>query len=154
MIEQVRFKAKRTAALLATLVTVGAAAAVAAPAAHADKIDTWKPGTWSQPCGSYCLYYSQGLYGGCYKDSVDVYDLNYVIFENCGEGSAGVGQRVGNNAASMGNKDTDCNVTAWYHAGWTAPSYTYENWLDPGYSGNLTSVMRNNERSINVNSCR
>ncbi|MFF7356683.1 MULTISPECIES: hypothetical protein [Streptomyces] len=132
---------------------VGAATAITltAPTAHADPINVWS--NWWQPCGQLCIYYSPGLQNGCFKADDDVPDLLAVRFSNCGTGTAGVGQVVGNNGASMGNRTNLCNVTAWYHANYTAPSYAYENWLGPGWSGNFTSTLRNNERSVNINSC-
>ncbi len=150
MLSHVKHRAKRAAIVLTTVASLGGAAAITAPAAHADNIDKWS--SWWQPCDGLCIYYSQGLQDGCFQSNGSVPDLDAVEFKNCGTGTSGVGQVVGNNGASMGNV-TACHVTAWYHANYTAPGSSYENWLDAGWAGNFTSTMRNNERSVNFNNC-
>jgi hypothetical protein len=141
-----------TMAVAAT--AVAATALFAAPAANADAINQWS--SFWQPCGTYlCLYYSQALANGAFVPTGTSYsDLNYYKFVNVGVGTAGVGQVVGNNAASMGNNTINCNVATYYYKNFSyGGNYSLENWLSPGHAGNLTSTMRNNDRSINVNNC-
>ena len=144
---------RRAAVLLTTMAGIGAGAAAVATPAQATNIDTWS--SFWQPCGTYmCLYYSPALDNASWRPSgtADA-DLANNYFSNGGTGTAGSGQVVANNAASMGNNTTNCNVTTWVYANYTGYSSADNNWLHAGHAGNLTSHLRNNERSIKVNSC-
>ncbi|HEY0535625.1 MAG TPA: hypothetical protein VGD29_28915 [Actinoplanes sp.] len=146
--------ARRAAVVTVAFLTFGGIVTVSAAPAQADKIDKWS--SWWQPCKKMCLYYSPGLKGGCWSSNnvYDGEDLSSEIFDTCaGTGTAGVNQAVGGNAASMGNGTTNCNVTAWYYPGWIGYSSADENWLHPGWAGNLTSRLRNNEYSIEMDNC-
>ncbi|MGW1917028.1 peptidase inhibitor family I36 protein [Streptomyces sp. NPDC002076] len=139
---------RRAVAAAAAAVCVGGLGVGLAPAAQAANIDTWS--SFSQSCGTYmCLFYSPGLTGGSWRPSGTSYsNLSGYTFSN--------GQAVRNNAASMGNNTTNCNVTTWISPGFTGPhadNTLNNNWLHPGHAGNLNSYLRNNEASINVNNC-
>lgn len=94
----------------------------------------------------FCLYYYTGATGAGYgypHADANIHDLdNYTYPSNDGSGS---GQVVGNNADSADNA-SNCNVGIWYSANFTGDS----NWLSPWMGGNLTSGLKNNERSIAV----
>ncbi|MFF2330134.1 MULTISPECIES: hypothetical protein [unclassified Streptomyces] len=143
----------KRAALVATAVAaVGAAALGTTPAAAADKstnIDTWS--SFWQPCGTYmCLYYSPNLTNASWTPSgTSDANLSGNKFANHGTGSAGAGQVVRNNAASMGNHTTNCHVTVFY-----SPDFKGDrNWLRAGHAGNLNADLRNNDASIRVDGC-
>ncbi|RKS68072.1 hypothetical protein BZB76_6315 [Actinomadura pelletieri DSM 43383] len=110
-------------------------------------------------CGKYmCLYYSPNLRGsGSGISDVGHYpkaepDLSWYTFYNMNRGGAGHNQPVRNNAASMGNSTTNCNVTTWVYPNWGGNF----NWLHKRKWGNLTEgsvLLRNNEASIGANTC-
>ncbi|WP_372411578.1 hypothetical protein [Streptomyces luteireticuli] len=151
---------RKSLAIVTAAVALGGGLAFGAPGAQAGQQDTPGPsdvsirqsadiGSWRyQRCGDenwFCLYYSPNANGagwGYTHADANVHDLLNYRFNNSG---AGAGQVVGNNAASAENASW-CNVGIWYHANFTGDS----NWLAPYQGGNLTSWMRNNERSIRV----
>ncbi|MER8088870.1 peptidase inhibitor family I36 protein [Streptomyces sp. NPDC058316] len=142
---------KRASLVAATVAAVSAAALGLAPTAGATStnIDTWS--SFWQPCGTYmCLYYSPNLTNASWTPSgTSDADLSGNKFGNHGTGSAGAGQVVRNNAASMGNNTTNCHVTVFY-----SPSFKGDsNWLHAGHAGNLNTRLRNNDASIRVDSC-
>jgi len=145
---------RRVSLFAAALATASVTLAVAPQSAQADEIDTWS--SFWQPCGTFmCLYYSPGLTNASWRpvgNNIYFSDLNDVKFSNGGTGTQGAGQVVGNNAASMGNHTSNCNLTVWVGVGMTG-TYSQENWLKPGHAGNLTPTLRNHDRSINVNNC-
>ncbi len=114
-------------------------------------IDQWTPGNTCSNAGfQFCLWYAQGQgtggagWGG--RGSVGTISGTFTIG---GSSQAGYGQAVRNNAASMTNVTSNCNVTVW-----VSPNYTGDfNWLHPDKAGNLTSNLRNNEASISANNC-
>jgi hypothetical protein len=114
-------------------------------------IDQWTPGSTCSNAGfQFCLWYAQGQgtggagWGG--RGSVGTISGTFTIG---GSSQAGYGQSVRNNAASMTNVTSNCNVTVW-----VSPNYTGDfNWLHPDKAGNLTSNLRNNEASISANNC-
>ncbi|MGW1072844.1 hypothetical protein [Streptomyces sp. NPDC002537] len=137
--------------LVARTAAVGAVAALGVlglattPAsARSDNINQWD----TSRCDTvnwFCLYYSPDANGASFgypHADANVHDLLNYRFAS---GGTGGGQVVGNNAASAENASW-CNVGIWYHANFTGDS----NWLFPWKGGNLTSYMRNNERSIAV----
>jgi hypothetical protein len=114
-------------------------------------IDSWKPGSTCSSAGhQFCLWYGQGdgTGGAGWGSSGDVGTITGT-FTIGGSGAAGYGQAVRNNAASMTDATSNCNVTTWYSPNSTGPF----NWLKPDEAGNLTSGLRNNEASISANSC-
>ncbi|GIG92305.1 hypothetical protein [Plantactinospora endophytica] len=146
----------RVAVLAAGAVAASGIAVGLASPAQAANIDTWS--SFWQPCGTYlCLYYSPGLTNASWRPGGTSYsNLSGYTFSNGGTGTAGAGQAVRNNAASMGNHTANCNVTTWISPGFTGPygDWRDNNWLSPGHAGNLNGYLRNNEASINVNNCR
>ncbi|MFI1753594.1 hypothetical protein [Streptomyces sp. NPDC020571] len=142
---------KRASVVAATAATLGAGTLTLAPSAGAT---SWNIDTWSsfwQPCGTYmCLYYSPNLDNASWTPTrTSDANLGGNTFANHGTGSAGAGQVVRNNAASMGNNTTNCHVTTF-----VSPNFTGDaNWLHAGHAGNLNSRLRNNEASIRVDSC-
>ena len=98
-------------------------------------------GSWA-----YCLWYGQNIGGAMWGTTQQRFGTIIATFPNNG---AGAGKPVRNDAASMADNTSDCNVTTWVD-----PNYTGAfNWLEPGWWGNLTSNLRNNEASISYNSC-
>ncbi|GAA4235410.1 hypothetical protein GCM10022254_42670 [Actinomadura meridiana] len=152
-----KFAQKCAAAGAAIALSAAGSLLTAAPAyaGYSLKIDTW--GSWGQPCGKYyCLYYSQGLWNASWRPSSKVdNDLGGNKFSDSGSfGSAGDGKVVRNNAASMGNHTSNCQVTTYIYPHLTGDG----NYLNRGYAGNLTEGnsyyhLRNNEASITINSC-
>ena len=143
----------RSTALRKLTVTaaLGAAAlggAMVAPPAQATSgnISSW---TSSAACGPgspyyFCLYYHTNATGGRFADATyaAISNLSGYTFS----GSDGDGQPVRNNAASVQNGSTYCNVGIWYGTDFTGNS----NWLNPGKGGNLTSYLANKEASIAI----
>ncbi len=96
---------------------------------------------------SWCLWYSQNMDGGVLTHSYDISTLSE-NFGNGGYGTAGVGDPVRNDAASMGNNNGGCLYT------YVSPGYVgNDNGLEGWYGGNLTSGLRNNEASIRWAGC-
>ena len=114
-------------------------------------IDSWKPGSTCSSAGhQFCLWYApgQGTGGAGWGSSGSVSTISGT-FTIGGSSAAGYGQAVRNNAGSMTNATTNCNVTTWYSPGYTGAF----NWLSPDEAGNLTSALHNNEASISANNC-
>lgn len=147
-----------SAAVLGTFLGAGAGTApamasthpaTARPAATGTNIDQGFEGETS--CGvsgwRYCLFYSPNLTGawwGSTQQRFGTITATYPFDHN-----PGGGQPVRNNAASMADNTSNCNVTTWVY-----PNYTGSfNWLKPMWAGNLTSGLRNNEASISYNNC-
>lgn len=93
----------------------------------------------------YCLWFSPGMINGVWgtkNQNTGTITANFTQ----GDGA------VRNNAASMANNTSNCNVTTW-----VSPNFVGDfNWLHRGDGGNLTSgsiPLRNNEASINANTC-
>ncbi|MET8742707.1 hypothetical protein [Streptomyces sp. NPDC004728] len=135
---------------IAVAATSAATLALAPTAgATATNIDTWS--SFWQPCGTYmCLYYSPNLTNASWTPSgTSDSDLSGNKFADHGTGSAGAGQVVRNNAASMGNNTINCHVRVFYSTRFTGDS----NWLHAGYAGNLNGDLRNEDASIRVENC-
>jgi hypothetical protein len=94
----------------------------------------------------YCLWYSQNYTGAEWGSKVSSYSTITATFPDNGTGE---GRPVRNDAASMGDATESCNVTTWYSPGFVGAF----NWLEPGWTGNLTANLHNNEASISYNSC-
>ncbi|MFD7497571.1 hypothetical protein ACFV8T_35395 [Streptomyces sp. NPDC059832] len=144
------FSLKRTTLAATAVAAVGAVTLGLAPTASASSqnIDTWS--SFWQPCGTYmCLYYSPGLKNASWTPTrTSDADLAGNKFANHGTGSAGAGQVVRNNAASMGNHTTNCHVTVFSKTSFHGNT----NWLRAGHAGNLTT-LRNDNASIRVDGC-
>ena len=113
-------------------------------------INSWVPGSTCSAAGhQFCLWYAQGKGTGCRLGGSGSIGTITGTFTIGGSGAAGYGQAVRNNAASMTDATTNCNVTVW-----VSPNYTGDyNWLSHQEGGNLTSNLRNNEASISANNC-
>jgi len=112
-------------------------------------IDGWHP-TWCSTSSPYlyCLWYSPGgANAGWGSTATGTPTISGTFFLGSGQGE---GAPVRNNAASMSNGTGTCHVTTWVY-----PNYTGSfNWLDGTWGGILTSNLRNNEASININNCQ
>jgi hypothetical protein len=94
----------------------------------------------------YCLFYSPNISAAMWGTNQQNVGTITATFPNNGTGA---GQPVRNNAASMADNTSNCNVTTWVY-----PNYTGDfNWLKPMWWGNLTTTLRNNEASISYNNC-
>ncbi|MCX4730593.1 hypothetical protein [Streptomyces sp. NBC_01363] len=144
------FSLKRTTLAATAVAAVGAVTLGLAPAASAssENVDIW-PSFW-QPCGTYmCLYYSPNLTNASWTPTrTSDADLAGNKFANHGTGSAGAGQVVRDNAASMGNNTTNCHVTVFSKTDFHGNT----NWLRAGHAGNLKD-LRNDNASIRVDGC-
>lgn len=155
-------RARRVLAAAGTLSIVGAALAQGAPAnGSIYNINQWKASWCSHSAYNWCLYYSPGGANGnsaFFNYFGGVPNLSGYTFgtgENKDPSVPGYGQAVRNNAASLEDGTPNCNVTTW-----VSPNYVGNyNYLNAGWGGNLTpnsadpQQLRNNEASINVNSC-
>jgi len=136
------------AALFAAITFI---ALTAGPASAAGtNIDFYSNGaqTCANATGSadfYCLWFSPGMTNGVWGTRNQNTGTITASFTQ-GDGA------VRNNAASMANNTSNCNVTTW-----VSPNFVGNfNWLHRGWGGNLTSgsiQLRNNEASINANTC-
>lgn len=96
---------------------------------------------------AWCLWYSPNMDGGVLTHSYAIKTLTE-NFGNGGYGTAGVGDPVRNDAASMANNNGSCLYT------YVSPGYVgADNGLEPWYGGNLTAGLRNNEASIQWANC-
>lgn len=145
---------RRAAVLTAAVGLAAGAVGLSAGAANATgwNINGWTP---SSACLNspylYCLWYhaGQGTGGaGWGSTALNTGTISGTFFIG-GSGAAGYGKPVRNDAASMSNGTTNCNVTTWVY-----PNYTGNyNWLSPAYGGNLNYALVNNEASISANNC-
>lgn len=153
---------------VAVLAAAGSGAVAAAPAVASSGLNIDNSGITSQ-------VYEQGV-GNCNAIRAQVrYTLPYCLFYSPDFGSivwvttqmsvstisgdfynASTGFEtsypVRNDAASMLDLSSNCNVTTW-----VSPNYMGNfNWLKPTYGGNLSQsgiVLRNNEAAISENNC-
>lgn len=141
-------------AILAVLLTVIVGVAAPANAGTGTNIDGWNP---SSACLNssylYCLWFHPGQHtggAGWGSTAMSTSPITGTFFIGC-PGQAGCGQAVRNNAASMSNGTTFCNVTTWVSPN---PGNMGDwNWLDPSWGGDLTPSLRNNEAVISANNC-
>lgn len=133
---------------------LAAGLAVAAPSsasAGSANVNMWS--SFWQACGNYyCLYYYDNLSNKGWappSSSTPTIQGSYNVWPD-GSLYYGITYAVRNTATSMGNNTTNCHVTTWYSPNWGGNW----NWLDSGWAGNLNSSLRNNEASININTCR
>jgi hypothetical protein len=143
----------RTLALVAAAVAVAIAPVAQASSASATEynINTWENGG---VCSSYgysyvCLWYHPNLTGALWGTQNSFVDLDTASptpkFNNTNYGgSSGLGQPVANDAASMADATTFCTADTYVYGNGTGD---YDH-LSPGWSGNLTAGLRNNEGSI------
>jgi hypothetical protein len=96
----------------------------------------------------YCLWYSPNETGAVWG-SIKQMTVGTIIATYPDDGRAGQGKPVRNDAASMGDNSVNCNTTTWVGTNYTGDF----NWLKPGWEGNLTGSLRNNEASISSNNC-
>jgi hypothetical protein len=164
MVKRPRIRALGIA--VAALAAVGSGTAIAAPAMASSGANINRNGVTAQQYQSgfancvamennsgtlpYCLFFSQGfgsLVWGSRSKNVGTISGNF-------EDTNGVtsSHPVRNDAASMIDISTNCNVTTW-----ASPNFTGDfNWLGPSNGGNLTQgsiPLRNNEASISENNC-
>lgn len=132
---------------VAAMAALGAGLA-ASPASASGNIDQWQAYGCHSYGDYYCLWYSQYGQGAGWGSNAAQTSVISSTFGNIG-GGAGQGQPVRNNAASMSNGTLHCHVTTWVYP----QEQGAYNWLDAEWGGNLTSELRNNEASININNC-
>ena len=136
---------------VAGLAVAGMAVAAPSPASATTgyNINGWNETSCSQTCrADYCLWYSQGGGGGGWAGYSTTTNLGSQVF-NIGSG-AGEGKYVVDDAASMSNGTTNCHVAVWDNYNETG---AYVNWLSPGDGGDLTSQLRNQDISIDKDTC-
>ncbi|TDB99253.1 hypothetical protein [Actinomadura sp. 7K534] len=147
------------AAVAAAALTMGGTSGLVAGSAQAgDAIQISQWASWGQPCGTYlCLYYSPGLWNASWRPAhyVDK-DLSGNKFYDSGYfGSAGKGQVVNDNAASAGNRSTNCLLIIWRDKNLMG----YGNFLHPGWSGDFIEHspavyhLRNAGSSVDMLTC-
>ena len=150
------FKGRRAAVCgsLAGAAILAAGIVTMAPA-HATGIDQFDTG--GSRCGAvnpnwaFCLWYSPNMDGGIWGSTGDISTISG-NFGNGGDGTAGDGALVRNDAASAAmNVNSGQNYTCsrsgvfiWVYPGYTGSYDSLNDW----YGGNLTSGLRNNEASI------
>lgn len=136
-------------AALSFAVIAGGVLAASPASASGTNINYYSSG-WSNcanhnPNDFYCLWYSPGLLNGVWGSTAAG---TSTISGSFTDGDGG----VRNNAASMADDTSNCHVTTWVYPGYTGDF----NWLNAFWGGNLTSgsiPLRNNEASINTNTC-
>jgi hypothetical protein len=95
----------------------------------------------------YCLWYSQNTNGAIWGTNQQRFGTIIATYPD--GGAPGAGKPVRNDAASMADNTSNCNVTTWVDRNYMGDF----NWLEPMWWGNLTSSLRNNEASISYNNC-
>jgi hypothetical protein len=153
---------RTSAALIAAVGLALGATATAAPRASASEtvINDWLLGshcfTSSGDGGGVndymCLWYHTELNGAYWGSSGNAVDLdtsgptfnlsNYST--NPAARTQGLNQRVANNAGSMANGTSNCTVDTYVYGNFTG---NYDH-LSPGWAGNLSGDLHNNEGSI------
>lgn len=144
---------RRLATGAAALAIAGTAVLTGTSPASADTV-TWINGwsTWSNPVRckdsngvsvTLCIYYSPGAEGAMTME-YDLQDgvIDETFWKKDAYGSAGYGQKVRNNAASVENA-TGSTIGVWVYP-WF---YGDANYVPGGRGGNLTPNLRNNEAS-------
>ncbi|MGW6915841.1 hypothetical protein ACWGB8_18800 [Kitasatospora sp. NPDC054939] len=144
---------RRLATGAAALAIAGTTMLTGAGPANADTA-TWINGwsTWSNPVrckdsnGAYvtvCIYYSPDAEGAMTMEyTVQDGEIAETFWKKDAYGSAGYGQKVRNNAASVENA-TNSTLGVWVYP-WF---YGDVNYVPGGRGGNLTPNLRNNEAS-------
>jgi hypothetical protein len=144
-------------AVLGTFLGAGAMAAPAMASTHPAAVRPAATGTnisygfeGETGCGAgrwhYCLFYGTNVGEAMWGTNQQTFSTITATYPHNGTGG---GKPVRNDAASMADNTSTCNVTTWVY-----PNYTGDfNWLKPMYWGNLTSTLRNNEASISYNNC-
>jgi hypothetical protein len=146
-----RNAARRLAAGLGALAIAATTLLTGASQASADTtVNSWGYREWPLRCADtngtqvwICLYYSTDANGAIYMgEGSSAESAINGTFRADSFGSAGAGQGVRNNAASMENP-TWCT-----DAVYVSPSYLGDaNFVPAGRGGNLTWTLRNNEAS-------
>ncbi|MFI6843587.1 hypothetical protein OG535_12360 [Kitasatospora sp. NBC_00085] len=144
---------RRLATGAAALAIAGTTMLTGAGPANADSVTTingWS--TWSNPVrckdsnGAYvtlCIYYSPGAEGAMTMEyTVQDGEIDGTFWKQDQYGSAGYGQKVRNNAASVENA-SNSTIGVWVYP-WF---YGDANYVPAGRGGSLTSNLRNNEAS-------
>jgi hypothetical protein len=147
---------RTSAALIAAVGLVLGTAATTAPRASASEtvINDWLLGShcYTGAQGYMCLWYHTELNGAYWSASGTAIDLdtsgltfnlsNYST--NSAERTQGLNQKVANNAGSMANSTSNCTVDTYVYGNFTG---NYDH-LSPGWAGNLSGDLHNNEGSI------
>lgn len=142
--------------LIAAVGLLLGASATTAPRAKASEtiINTWLQGDrcFDNSGGYMCLWYHQGLDGAYWATEGTPIDLdssrltfgysNYSVIPS--ERTQGLNQVVANNAGSMADGTSNCTVDTYVYGNFTG---NYDH-LSPGWAGNLSSGLHNNEGSI------
>lgn len=144
------------AALIAAVGLLLGAAATTAPRASASEtvINDWLLGVRCETGAQafMCLWYHtelDGAYWAAPGTAVDL-DGSGITFNlsnsstNPAARTQGLNQEVANNAGSMANGTSNCTVDTYVYGNFTG---NYDH-LSPGWAGNLSSDLHNNEGSI------
>jgi len=135
----------------AALLFIGPSRALAVPSTN---IDLYQNGYAN--CGydagsnaNYCLWYSPDMTNGHWSSTQQAVGPIAGVWTN----GPDAGNPVRNAAASMADNTGVCHTATWVNANFTGPA----NFVDGDWGGNLTSnptfPLRNNEASIDYNSC-
>ena len=147
---------RTSAALIAAVGLLLGAAAATAPRASASEtvINDWLLGVhcFTGAQSFMCLWYHTELNGAYWAASgtaidLDSSDLTFNLSNystNPADRTQGLNQRVANNAGSMANATSNCTVDAYVYGNFTG---NYDH-LSPGWAGNLSGDLHNNEGSI------
>ncbi|GAA2993488.1 peptidase inhibitor family I36 protein [Streptomyces fulvorobeus] len=92
-----------------------------------------------------CLHYNSDYQGALFDQLYDTPDYAGRYFEASINGSAGAGQQVKNNAASVDNWDRLSRVRIYYNSNYDG-SYAYQTIAKNG-KANLNATMKNNNAS-------
>ncbi|MGH3417584.1 MAG: hypothetical protein ACRDSS_14030 [Actinocrinis sp.] len=128
-------------AVVGAFVTVGLAAAAPAFATEGDGYCTSQD---SDLGGDLCLYYNSNFAGARFNDPVSDNYAGHVFVAWSG-GSAGAGQGVKNNAASVQNWDQVVQGNVYYNSGQTGPVQHIAAWTGV----NFNSTLKNENASQN-----
>lgn len=133
-----------------TIVTLGMAAAVAAPLTGFST--SAQAASRNGVCeeGEFCLYWGSGQWGSVsdFSYSVSNYGSSQPsCYEFKGAG-AGQGECIKNNSWSVWNR-TNRPVTVYYNSGYTGPSQTFEPGAT-GMSGMFNDTLRNENASHRI----
>ena len=146
---------KRTGGGAAAFALAAAGLAFTATPARAQdiNIDTWRQATCSFDGYLLCLWYhpGQGTGGAGWGTNVPAFDIDNAnppyFFLDGSPNNDGYHQGVRNNAGSMSNGSTNCLDYAFI-----SPAYSGnpDNVLGPGWGGNLSPELHNNEASVTM----
>ncbi|MGY0487265.1 hypothetical protein [Streptomyces sp. WG-D5] len=93
--------------------------------------------------GYACLYYNSNYSGAFYRQYFDISNYAGYYFSASAAGSAGAGQPVKNNTASVDNWDFYNGIRIYYNSGFTGASQS----IGAGGQANLNTTLKNENAS-------